>query len=62
MNPDETVLDDVTRRTIGGAQTVSSALGAGFIEKAHEMRWRMSFARAASRSRSTTPSPSVTMG
>lgn len=36
MNADETVLDNVTERIIGGALTVSNALGAGFIEKVYE--------------------------
>jgi GxxExxY protein len=36
MNADETVLDDVTERIIGGALTVSNGLGAGFIEKVYE--------------------------
>jgi GxxExxY protein len=36
MNADETELDKVTERIIGGALTVSNTLGAGFIEKAYE--------------------------
>jgi GxxExxY protein len=36
MNADETVLDALTERIIGGALTVSNALGAGFIEKVYE--------------------------
>ena len=36
MNADETMLDDVTERIIGGALTVSNGLGTGFIEKVYE--------------------------
>jgi GxxExxY protein len=36
MNADETVLDHLTDRIIGGALTVSNALGAGFLEKVYE--------------------------
>jgi len=44
MNADETVLDHLTDRIIGGALIVSNALGAGLLEKvsenalAHEIR------------------------
>jgi GxxExxY protein len=36
MNADDTVLDDLTRPIIGGAMTVSNALGAEFLEKVYE--------------------------
>ena len=35
-DPSRAVLDEITRAVIGAAQTVSSRLGAGFLEKVYE--------------------------
>ena len=46
MNADESVLNQISERIIGGAFTVANTLGAGFLEKvyenalAHELRTR----------------------